>query len=122
MVPLQNRPGSHLEWFQLTRDSDFTALEVDHLEEMQQVFFRFRRSLTRRQDALRAAGLTPREREVLALVGQGLTTGAVADRLGCAPATARKHVEHLHAKLMTHDRVSLVMAGQQLGVIPAPAT
>jgi DNA-binding NarL/FixJ family response regulator len=40
--------------------------------------------------------LTPRECEVLRLVGEGLTNRQVARRLGIAPGTVRSHLEHTY--------------------------
>lgn len=48
-------------------------------------------------DAL--ADLTPREREVLALMAQGLSNAGVAERLVMAPRTVETHVAHLLDKL-----------------------
>jgi DNA-binding NarL/FixJ family response regulator len=47
----------------------------------------------------RARALSPREREVLALVAQGLNNREIAEQLAIAPATARNHVSNLLAKL-----------------------
>jgi DNA-binding NarL/FixJ family response regulator len=50
--------------------------------------------------------LTPRERDVLALVARGLTDAAIAGRLGIAEATVHKHLEHVYRKLSVTNRVS----------------
>lgn len=47
----------------------------------------------------RAAALTPRERQTLALVAEGLTRNDIAARLGLSPATVRTHLEHARARL-----------------------
>lgn len=52
--------------------------------------------------------LTPRERETLALVAQGLPTRAIASRLGLHPSTVRTHVEHAREKLGAHTRAEAV--------------
>lgn len=52
--------------------------------------------------------LTPREREVLDLVAEGLSNRRVAERLGITPSTARKHLESLLRKFAAHDRTELV--------------
>jgi DNA-binding CsgD family transcriptional regulator/PAS domain-containing protein len=56
-------------------------------------------------------GLSPREREVLELLEQGLTTGAMADALGISPHTVRDHLKHLYRKTETKGR------GELLGLI-----
>ncbi|MBY6412304.1 protein kinase [Rhodococcus sp. BP-252] len=50
-------------------------------------------------DATASERLTKREREVAALVTEGLTNQAIADRLVISPRTAQGHVEHILAKL-----------------------
>jgi DNA-binding NarL/FixJ family response regulator len=52
----------------------------------------------------RLAVLTQREREVLALVGQGLSNDEIGAELFLSPATARTHVSHAMAKLGARDR------------------
>jgi DNA-binding NarL/FixJ family response regulator len=52
--------------------------------------------------------LTPREREVVALVGLGLTNPDIAERLVISPATSKTHVSRAMLKLGAHDRAQLV--------------
>jgi DNA-binding CsgD family transcriptional regulator len=54
--------------------------------------------------------LSPREREVLAQLSNGLSTGDVAERLFISPATVRNHVRHILAKLGVHSRLAAVRA------------
>lgn len=61
--------------------------------------------------------LTPREREVLALVGAGLANGEIAARLVISPATARTHVGRLLTKLDARDRAQLVVIAYETGLI-----
>jgi DNA-binding NarL/FixJ family response regulator len=64
--------------------------------------------------------LTPREREVMALVAEGLTNGEIAERLVVSPATAKTHVSRTMMKLHAHDRAQLVVLAYQTGlVLPA---
>jgi non-specific serine/threonine protein kinase len=51
--------------------------------------------------------LTPREREVAALVAEGLTTRQIAERLVITQGTARVHIERILAKLHLHSRAQL---------------
>lgn len=65
----------------------------------------------------RLAVLTKREREVLALVGQGLSNDEIGAGLFLSPATARTHVSHAMAKLGARDRAQLVVIAYQTGLV-----
>ncbi|MEV4290557.1 response regulator transcription factor [Nonomuraea bangladeshensis] len=77
---------------------------------------------TARRTAARAAEdrlavLTEREREVLALVGQGLSNQEIGAELFLSPATARTHVSRAMAKLGARDRAQLVVIAYRTGLI-----
>jgi DNA-binding NarL/FixJ family response regulator len=61
--------------------------------------------------------LTDREREVLALVGLGLTNSEVAARLYLSPLTVKTHVSRILGKLGARDRVHLVVIAYETGLI-----
>ena len=61
--------------------------------------------------------LTARERQVIVLAAEGLTSASIGTRLGCAEGTVRKHLEHVYAKLCVQDRVSAVVAAQRAGLL-----
>ncbi|MBO0682074.1 MAG: response regulator transcription factor [Candidatus Dormibacteraeota bacterium] len=65
----------------------------------------------------RLAELTEREREVLALVGQGKSNQEIGDELYISPATARTYVSRLLSKLDARDRAQLVVAAYQGGLV-----
>ncbi len=52
------------------------------------------------------AALTPRQREVLLLVAEGLTNADIARRLWISPGTVRRHLENVFAKLDVHTRTA----------------
>jgi RNA polymerase sigma factor (sigma-70 family) len=52
--------------------------------------------------------LTPREQEVLRLVGEGLRNSEIAETLWVSPGTVRKHLENIYAKLGVHTRTAAV--------------
>ena len=62
--------------------------------------------------------LSPREREVLHLVGQGLTRREIAAHLVVSPHTARTHVQNLMLKLDVHSQVALAAVARRLGHVP----
>ncbi|MEV0714208.1 response regulator transcription factor [Asanoa sp. NPDC050611] len=64
-----------------------------------------------------AAGITEREREVLTLVGQGLSNTEIAERLVISVATAKTHVARLFTKLDARDRVHLVIMAYEMGLV-----
>lgn len=61
--------------------------------------------------------LTPREREILALVGRGLSNKSVARQLGISVHTVKFHLEALFAKLDATSRAEAVAKGLRGGVI-----
>ena len=61
------------------------------------------------------AGITDREREVLKLVGLGMSNAEIAAALYITVGTAKTHVARLLAKLGARDRVQLVIAAYEVG-------
>jgi DNA-binding NarL/FixJ family response regulator len=64
--------------------------------------------------------VTEREREVLTLVGRGLSNSEIAAELFISLATAKAHVGRLLAKLGARDRVQLVITAYELGLVTPP--
>jgi DNA-binding NarL/FixJ family response regulator len=61
--------------------------------------------------------LTPREREVLTLVGRGMTNHEIAEHLVLSPLTAKTHVSRLFTKLGARDRAQLVVLAYEAGLV-----
>ena len=61
--------------------------------------------------------LTEREREVMALVGAGLSNEEIAERLVVSPATSKTYVSRLLAKLGARDRAQLVVFAYESGLV-----
>ena len=61
--------------------------------------------------------LTDREREVLSLVGLGLTNEEIGGRLFLSPLTAKTHVSRIMSKLLARDRVQLVVVAYETGLV-----
>ncbi|MEU5216205.1 response regulator transcription factor [Streptomyces sp. NPDC020807] len=65
----------------------------------------------------RLAALTAREREVLVLVGGGLSNDEIAERLDVSPLTVKTHVNRTMAKLGARDRAQLVVTAYESGLV-----
>ncbi|HSA52366.1 MAG TPA: response regulator transcription factor, partial [Yinghuangia sp.] len=71
----------------------------------------------RRNPAPALPGVTDREREVLVLVGRGLSNAEIARDLHISVATAKAHVARLFTKLHARDRVQLVIIAYENGLV-----
>ena len=65
--------------------------------------------------------LTEREREVIALVGEGLKNKQIAERLFISETTVRHHLTSIFEKLNVSDRLELLIFAYQKGVVKIPA-
>ncbi len=63
------------------------------------------------------SGLTEREREVMALVAEGLSNEEIAQLLVVSPATAKTHVSRAMVKLHARDRAQLVVYAYESGLV-----
>ncbi|MFF4089704.1 response regulator [Streptomyces nigra] len=64
----------------------------------------------------RLAQLTPREREMVALVATGLSNQEIAERMFLSPFTVRAHVQRAMTKLEARDRAQLVVVAYRTGL------
>lgn len=69
------------------------------------------------EDPARGEGLTAREREVLALLAEGLANKAIAARLGISEHTAKFHVNAILAKLGADSRAAAIVRAARLGLV-----
>jgi DNA-binding NarL/FixJ family response regulator len=67
--------------------------------------------------ARKVAVLTEREREVVAVVGEGLSNEDIAGRLFVSPNTARIHTSRAMIKLGSRDRAQLVVFAYESGLV-----
>jgi PAS domain S-box-containing protein len=65
--------------------------------------------------------VTPRQREILALIASGLSTAEVARELTLSPETVRNHLRNAFRELRAHTRVEAIATAQRLGLLSAPA-
>lgn len=66
------------------------------------------------------AGLTQREAEILALLGEGLRNAQIAERLYLTPKTVSHHLSAIYAKLGVSNRLEAAQAAQQRGISSPP--
>src|SRR4029077_18316630 len=64
--------------------------------------------------------LTPREREVLQLMAEGLPSRGVALRLGISYTTVRTHIRSLGGKLGVHSKLEAIVKARELGLFSQP--
>ncbi len=74
-----------------------------------------------RSEGSKLATLTHREREVLALLADGRTTGEVAIALSISVMTVQSHVKNVLAKLGVHSKVEAIRSAWRAGAIALPA-
>lgn len=67
--------------------------------------------------SLAIEALTPREQEILQLVGRGHTNDDIAANLVISPHTAKTHIGRIMMKLDVHDRAQLVIYAYETGLI-----
>jgi DNA-binding CsgD family transcriptional regulator len=110
-------------FFGTTRaDPDFTDDELRLCQSLQPCLVALYTALTLAEQTSphrQTMTLTRREHAVLGYLADGLTAEAIARRLSTRPATVRKHLQNLYAKLGTSDRLGAVIRGRDLGLLHA---
>src|SRR5262249_3374892 len=97
---------------------EFTDKELASCRQLQPVLVAAYAALsTKPKQVDPRVGLTRRDRTVLGYLAEGLTADAIARRLSARPATIRKHLQNLYAKLGTSDRLGAVIRGRDLGLL-----
>jgi DNA-binding CsgD family transcriptional regulator len=69
-------------------------------------------------DRLRELGVTPREREILELIANGMSNREIAEKLFVSENTVKTHSSRLFDKLGAKRRTQAVQMGKELGLIP----
>lgn len=121
-IPYSLEHGRHRA-FVLAREDDFDDAEVELARRLQPLLALLARQaevLGRRPPPGDRAGLTSRELAVLALLGEGLSAAAIAERLFISPRTVHSHVGSIYRKLRAPDRLRAVLVAQDLGLMAPP--
>ena len=131
-LPVQGAPLSHLVYLAVATagrtvcgyflgrsDRAFSSAELARLTRVQPVLVASHAPFLR--GVAHSVPLTPRQRDILRLMHQGLTGGAIASRLRISESTVGKHVHDLYTRLDTHDRVSTVREAQVRGLLDGVA-
>lgn len=71
-------------------------------------------------DGSAVASLTPRERDVLALLAQGLSVSQISGRLFISESTTKTHVAKIYSKLGAANRAQALMTAVRVGLVTAP--
>ena len=61
--------------------------------------------------------LTPREREILLLLADGLSYAQITERLTITENTLKTHIKRIYSKFHVNNRMQAVLAAQDLGII-----
>jgi len=72
----------------------------------------------RQRKAARGDLLSPREREALTLIAEGLSNKDIARQLHLAPTTIKAHSRNIYGKLDVHSRTQAVTKARSLGLVP----
>jgi DNA-binding NarL/FixJ family response regulator len=111
VLPVDHRPESVVSALRRALAGEL-VLPVDDLPILVD---RLREARARRSRHELVATLTTREREILAALADGSTTGGIAVELGISPATVQTHVKNILGKLGVHSKVEAVGAAWRAG-------
>ena len=114
-------PESGYDGWLLVGEEDLPDSAVTEMTQVQPLLRGLDRHLRLLGDLVPRAAcplLTPRESVVLAMLAAGCTVTAISHRLLISPRTVHKHQENLYRKLEAVDRLSAVLRGQELGLLP----
>jgi DNA-binding NarL/FixJ family response regulator len=109
---------------------DYMAKPLDRGELLARVRRSLRRSGARAANGNGAANghtngdvsLSPREREILALLAEGQSQSQIATALVISPKTVATHIQHLLSKLGVHSRAQAVATAFRLGLVDPEVT
>lgn len=83
-------------------------------------FVRSQEPVEESPEQARIATLTPREREIIRLIGKGLKNKQVAKQLSISEFTVRHHLTSIFSKLQVSDRLELIIFAYKYGLVDLP--
>lgn len=117
MIPVTPPASGRLVAFVAHRLRDFSDSELRTATHLQAGLVALYHHLAGLQRPVAGPHLTEREQMVLNCLASGCTAGAIAHRLDAQPATIRKHLQNIYAKLEVSDRLGAVMRARELGLL-----
>lgn len=120
------RDGEWMGWGFNRKDRDFTDDELAAAVLLQPTLMAlnqasclaFGQHANVQSEARDRVGLTAREGDILDLLAGGLTATAIAHVCRISPATVRKHLQNIYAKIGCSDRLLAVERARRLGLLP----
>jgi DNA-binding CsgD family transcriptional regulator len=116
--------GESQVWVLARTAAPFTDRDVDLARSIAPILTAVARHLTAVRGAefssVATRALTPRERAVLQLTGEGLSAASIGLRLGMSTRTAQKHAEHIYRKLGVRSKADALRVGTIGGEDHAP--
>jgi DNA-binding CsgD family transcriptional regulator len=85
---------------------------------VREVFVPAEEPFVRDEEKVRAIGLTPRELEILELIGQGLSNREIGEKLFVSENTVKSHSSRLFEKLEVNRRTQAVRKAKELRLVP----
>lgn len=129
VLPLRNEVGVGIEAYVLVRDDPFPRWSLPRARALHALVRGLDQHLRLRVAAPEVAeptsddaGLTPRERTILAMLAESRTAESIGRSLGISVRTVHKHLENVYRKLGVSDRVAAVTAAQRRGLFPGAGT
>ncbi len=124
-IPIRNEPGALIEGYVLVRDEPFPHWALPRVRALHafvrglEVHLRLLTATTAMtaRTAEDEAGLTPRERTILAMVAESRKAESIGRSLGISARTVHKHLENVYRKLGVSDRVAAVTSAHRRGLV-----
>jgi DNA-binding CsgD family transcriptional regulator len=121
-IPYRLAPFQHRAFILGRHGDDFSDEDLQLAGRIQTLLLLLDRqcAVLQRCSAQTAIPLTGRERAVLALLDDGLTSSAIGRRLAISPRTVHRHLQNIYRKLGVSDRLRAVLVARECGLLRSP--